>query len=142
MESLARRRPTVGVDADDRIRAHGVGCRGPPVNARTEGRVVFPRELCARTQLIQLLLYPHHDVPGERMLRVSVTRGGTCRLAGFGAAAAVGDSLVTDESFAPLWPGSRKTAVPATLAAADAVAELPIDTSDQRHVTTSATGKR
>jgi hypothetical protein len=41
MESLTRRWSTVGVDADDRIGAHGVRRRGALINAWAEGRVVI-----------------------------------------------------------------------------------------------------
>jgi hypothetical protein len=44
--------------------------------------------------------------------------------------------LVSDESLAPLWPGSRKTAIPAMSAVAEARVALPIGPSAHRLTTT------
>ena len=78
------------MDADDRIGFGRVGQGGALIDAGSHPVVAVARHRGADAVLFQCISDVQGDIPGEAVLGVAIVGGRTARVAGFGAASAVG----------------------------------------------------
>jgi hypothetical protein len=141
MKSMLGQRPTVGVDADNRVWVHGVGVRRALIIAGRQRGVIGPRQLgdhphsvsaaatrVATSPVEGVFGYPSLlEVPVVSQSFVPPRPVGTCR------------AIVA--SLTPLCPGSRKTDIPA-MPAACAIAASSAGTVDHRTTIAPKRGHR
>ena len=118
VETAARRWAAVGVNADDRVGAEGIGHRGAFIDAGSQPGVVAARHRRPHPQCRQRRPGCAAWCPRRRCARDSRRWSGPLAWQSLVPPRPVGTWRLIDASLAPLWPGSRNTIIPAMLAGA------------------------